>query len=119
MGSRRGKSGARTNAKTRWISNIRAIRRALRRLRDGSTITSAQYRTCYRQAKGGQFHSRAHLISQMEARGDLKAQPGRRAPPPSPAKPAAPKKAKAAPPAAPPKEPKRGLLSRGKGKKEA
>ncbi len=118
QGSRRGKAGARTNDKTRWISNIRSIRRALRYLRLQGKITSAQYRTYYRKAKGGQFHGRSHLIQQMEARGDLKVQPGRAAPP-FPAKPEGPKKAKAALPKAAPKEPKRGLLSRGKGKKEA
>ncbi len=123
MGSRRGKAGARTNEKTRWIANIRSMRRALKYLRLQGKVTSTQYRTYYRMAKGGQFHGRAHLLQQMEARGDLKAQPGRPAPPPTPTKPAAPKKAKAAPtkarePEAPAKEARRGLLSRGKGKKE-
>lgn len=124
MGSRRGKASARTNEKTRWITNIRSMRRSLRNLRLTGKIDSAQYRTYYRMAKGGQFHSRSHLLQQMEARGDLKGQPPRAAPPPGPTKGPSPKKPKvperkAGQVAAPPKEPKRGLLSRGKGKKEA
>src|SRR5690242_11480412 len=77
-GSRRGLAGARTNTKTTWISNIRAIRRTLRSLRDQKKVTTEQYRAYYRMAKGGQFHNQSHLLSQMEARGDLKPIPGGR-----------------------------------------
>jgi len=123
-GSRRGKSGARTNAKTRWTNSIRGIRRTLRSLRASNKITTEQYRAYYRAAKGGQFHNKGHLLSQMEARGDLKPVAGRRrSAPNAPTKaPAAAKKAKPAEPKgaakAPKEEPKRGLLGRGRGKKE-
>lgn len=126
-GSRRGKHGARTNPKTRWTNSIRGIRRTLRSLRASNKITTEQYRAYYRAAKGGQFHNKGHLLSQMEARGDLKAVAGRRRvevkTPSAPSKaPPATKKAKPAEPKGAPKaakeEPKRGLLGRGKGKKE-
>lgn len=124
-GSRRGRAHARTDDKTRWVSNIRSMRRALRRLRELKKITPQQYRAYYRMAKGGQFHGRAHLLSQMEARGDLNPLAGRpqRAPPAAKgAKPAAPKKpregGKAAPKKSAAEDPRRGLLGRGKPKKE-
>jgi hypothetical protein len=78
-------------------------------------------------AKGGQFHNKGHLLLQMEARGDLKPLPGRRAADlkasAAPLKGTAPKKAakvtepKSAP-KAPKAEPKKGLLGRGRTKKE-
>ena len=127
-GSRRGPAGARSNSKTAWIANIREIRRTLRSLRGSNKITTEQYRSYYRKAKGGQFHNKGHLLLQMEARGDLKPIPGRkRAEPkaaltkPAPlAKKEAPKKPKEgeAKAKAPKEEPKRGLLGRGRGKKE-
>ena len=125
-GSRRGLSGARHNSKTEWVNNIRAIRRTLKSLREAEKITSEQYRSYYRSAKGGQFHNKGHLLLQMEARGDLKAIPGRKrveqkAPTKAagPVKGAAPKKpADAKAGKAPKEEPKKGLLGRGRGKKE-
>jgi large subunit ribosomal protein L19e len=124
-GSRRGKHGARTNTKTTWITNIRAIRRMLRRLRETQKITTEQYRVYYRMAKGGQFHSRAHLLAQMEARGDLKPLPGRAKPSALaalPPKGVTPKKMKPADdkgPKKPAKEaPKKGFLGRAPRRKE-
>lgn len=70
-GSRRGTAGARTPPKQEWIANVRRMRRTLASLRDQGRITTAQYRTYYRWAKGGQFHNRAHMLQQMEARGDI------------------------------------------------
>lgn len=124
-GSRRGLHNSRTNDKTRWISNIRQIRRALRRLRLVGKIGAQQYRLYYRMAKGGQFHSRAHLLAQMEARGDLKPPAGRPRPVVDETKgvrPMSMKKARVAGEKSAKKagkdEPKRGLLSRGRSKKE-
>lgn len=123
MGSRRGKASSRTNDKTRWITNIRAMRLTLRRLRLQEKINTKQYRLYYRMAKGGQFHSSAHLLLQMEARGDLKPLPGR--PKVAPVAPAAQKKPKVPAKAAVKKaaadekpEKKSGLLKRRKGTKE-
>ncbi len=123
-GSRRGKKGARSNSKTRWITNIREIRRALANLRAAKKITTEQYRLYYRMAKGGQFHSRGHLFLQMEARGDLKPLPGRprAAEAPTDLKPATLKKARPADDKgakkAPKEQPKKGFLGRTRGKKE-
>jgi len=87
-GSRRGAAGARTPTKRAWVVNVRRMRRTLRSLRDQERITTVQYRTYYRWAKGGQFHNRGHMLQQMEARGDLPALPGgkARAPPAAEAK---------------------------------
>ena len=135
-GSRRGLSGARSNPKTRWISNIRAIRRTLKSLRDQEKITTVQYRAYYRMAKGGQFHNKAHLLSQMEARGDIKTVPGgkhidmknvplkgvapKAAAPKKPAKADLTKPGGVKPAAkpAPKEEPKKGLLGRKRTKEE-
>jgi large subunit ribosomal protein L19e len=120
MGSRRGPSGARTNDKTRWISNIRAMRLTLRRLRVQKKISTKQYRAYYMMAKGGQFHSSGHLLLQMETRGDLKPLGGK--PRAAPAPVAAPKGEKVRPKkverAPAPAEKKGGVLKRRKGAKE-
>ena len=124
-GSRRGKAGARTNPKTRWISNQRAMRRVLRSLRNTGKLTTIQYRAYYRMAKGGQFHGRGHMLQQMEARGDLKPLPGLKRAAVAAKEPVTRAKAPAKPkekdakkgPAAKGQEPraeKRGLLRRGK-----
>jgi large subunit ribosomal protein L19e len=118
-GSRKGKFGARTPSKRSWITRIRTIRRTLKRLRDRKTIPAQVYRHYYRMAKGGQFHSNAHLLAQMETRGDLQPLPGRPArilkEEPKKAAPKKVDKVKAPKPA----EPKRkGLLGRRKADKE-
>lgn len=105
-GSRRGGANARTPQKQQWIANVRRMRRTLASLRDQERITTAQYRTYYRWAKGGQFHNRAHMLQQMEARGDLPPAKGG--------------KAKAAPEAAAKKGPAKAKKSKGgKGAKAA
>ncbi len=60
-GSRKGKKGARTPKKQRWIKKIRPIRRKLKILRDRKIITTSTYRKLYRKAKGNMFHNVAHL----------------------------------------------------------
>ncbi|MEM2869377.1 MAG: 50S ribosomal protein L19e [Thermoplasmata archaeon] len=71
-GHRKGGANARYPRKQRWIDRIRPIRRRLRELRDKGFIDSSSYRTLYRQAKGGMFHNRAHLETQLRLRGLLK-----------------------------------------------
>lgn len=70
-GSRKGSRGARESKKTRWMRTIRPIRRTLRYLRDEGHLDPATYRTYYRQAKGGVFRSRNHLIAHLKTDGAI------------------------------------------------
>ncbi len=72
IGSREGASSARYPRKRRWIVRIRAVRGRLRELKVQGKIDVATYRKFYSQAKGGMFHSRAHLEQQLRAAGYLK-----------------------------------------------
>jgi len=72
IGSREGASYARFPRKRRWILRIRAIRTRLRELKAQGRIDVTTYRKFYAQAKGGMFHSRAHLEQQLRAAGRLK-----------------------------------------------
>jgi len=72
VGSREGGTNARFPRKRRWIIKIRAIRSRLRELKTQGRIDTATYRKFYSQAKGGMFHSRAHLDQQLRAAGHLK-----------------------------------------------
>lgn len=65
-GSRKGKIGTRLPRKREWIKRIRAIRDALKELRDNGKINRGTYRELYKKAKGGFFRSRAHLYSFIE-----------------------------------------------------
>jgi len=69
---RKGGSNARFNRKLRWMLRIRPIRTRLRELRDSGAIDRTVYRLLYRQAKGGMFHNRSHLDTQLRLRGILK-----------------------------------------------
>ncbi len=71
QGRRKGRKGARTPKKEKWMKKIRALRSELRQLKENGKIERSVYRRYYRQAKGGQFHSRAHLLSHMETDGVL------------------------------------------------
>ncbi len=71
-GSRKGAKGARTPKKIRWMRTIRPIRLVLRTLRDEDKLVTGAYRKYYRQAKGGSFRSKAHLLSHMKTDGALK-----------------------------------------------
>src|SRR2546425_1252524 len=71
VGSREGATNARFPRKRRWILRIRAIRVRLRELKGQGRIDVSTYRKFYRQAKGGMFHSRAHLEQQLRAAGYL------------------------------------------------
>ena len=61
IGSRKGKEGARTNAKDTWVAKIRAQRELLLRLRDNKKITQQTYTDLYAKSKGGFFRSTHHI----------------------------------------------------------
>ena len=69
---RRGAANARFPKKQMWMERIRPIRAHLGELRDSGTLERSMYRTLYRQAKGGMFHNRAHLDTQLRLRGIVK-----------------------------------------------
>jgi large subunit ribosomal protein L19e len=69
---RRGGTNARFNTKLRWMMSIRPIRIRLRELRDTGAIDKTVYRKLYMQAKGGMFHNRSHLDTQLRLRGIIK-----------------------------------------------
>lgn len=71
-GSRKGAKYARKPRKERWIQLIRPIRVELRKMRDDGTIDRSTYRSYYMRAKGGQFRSRAHMLSHMRTEHVLK-----------------------------------------------
>jgi large subunit ribosomal protein L19e len=70
-GTRKGKAGARKNAKEDYTDRIRAQRRTLRELRDDGTLESAQYRQLYRMANGGEFDSVRRLQAYIEEHYDI------------------------------------------------
>lgn len=72
QGSRKGAKYARLPRKERWIRLIRPLRAELARLREEGKITATVYRDYYMRAKGGQFRSRAHLLSHMRTESALK-----------------------------------------------
>jgi len=78
---RKGASNARFPKKRRWMERIRPIRAHLAQLRDNGTLDRSVYRVLYRQAKGGMFHNRSHLDTQLRLRGIVKGEvkPTRRA----------------------------------------
>jgi large subunit ribosomal protein L19e len=69
---RKGGANARFNTKLRWMMRIRPIRVRLRELRESGAIDRTTYRQLYMQAKGGMFHNRSHLDTQLRLRGILK-----------------------------------------------
>lgn len=71
-GSRRGTPTSRVPRKERWMRRIRAQRALLRDLRTAKKIPPSVYREFFRQAKGGMFRSRAHLLSNLKLAGHLK-----------------------------------------------
>lgn len=74
-GHRKGGASARFPRKNRWMTRIRPVRMRLRELRDQGALQRSAYRLLYRQAKGGMFHDRTHLETQLRLRGLLKAEP--------------------------------------------
>ena len=61
IGKRKGTKHARTPKKRAWIKRIRPIRRELKNLRNRKSISTANYRKLYKNAKGGMFTSVAQL----------------------------------------------------------
>lgn len=61
LGSRKGKRGARTPKKQKWMQKIRPQRKKLKAMRDRKVITQSTYRDLYKKAKGNMFSSVAHL----------------------------------------------------------
>lgn len=70
-GSRKGAKYARLPRKQRWMALIRALRDELRGMRESGAIDRSIYREYYRRAKGGQFRSRAHMVSHMKTEGKI------------------------------------------------
>lgn len=66
IGSRKGPAGARTPGKETWVSQIRAQRDLLKRIRDSKLITPETFKDMYRKAKGGFFRSTRHIKVYME-----------------------------------------------------
>jgi len=60
-GSRKGKKGARTPKKEKWIGKVRALRDELKKLREENKVDEKMYRRIYKQIKGNLFLSRRHL----------------------------------------------------------
>lgn len=65
-GSLKGSRGARMSRKRRWIIRIRALRKALRKMKDSGEIDRTTYRILYRKAKSGEFRSVSHLKAYIE-----------------------------------------------------
>lgn len=72
-GSRKGAGGARTPRKQTWMNRIRAQRKLLVQLRDDEVLERSKYRLYYRRAKGGMYHSRAHMLSHLRGEGAIPA----------------------------------------------
>jgi large subunit ribosomal protein L19e len=60
-GSRKGRSGAVTSSKSRWIASVRSQRAFIQELRSSALITNDSYRELYRKSKGGFFRSKRHI----------------------------------------------------------
>jgi large subunit ribosomal protein L19e len=70
-GTRKGRAGARKNAKQDYQSRIKAQRRTLKELREDGTLTSTQYRKLYNMANGGEFDSVRRLTTYIEEHYDI------------------------------------------------
>ena len=68
-GSRKGKKGARTDRKEKWINTIRKLRRFLKYLRDNKIIDRKTYRRLYTESKAGTFKSLRDLKLRLESMG--------------------------------------------------
>jgi len=62
-GSRKGTANARLAKKRKWMRKIRSQRRVLRELRAEGSLSVSNYRLLYRKSKGGEFRSKAHLLT--------------------------------------------------------
>ena len=65
-GSTKGSSGARNPRKTMWMTKVRALRWRLKVAKERKEITSASYKSLYKQVKGGQVRGVKHLHDLMK-----------------------------------------------------
>ncbi|MFW6003672.1 MAG: 50S ribosomal protein L19e [Halanaeroarchaeum sp.] len=70
-GTRKGKAGARQNAKTAYAGRVRAQRRTLRELREDGTLSPSQYRELYNKVNGGEFDSVRRLETYIDEHEDI------------------------------------------------
>ena len=68
-GSRKGKKGARTDRKEKWMNTIRKLRKFLKYLRDNKIIDRKTYRRLYAESKAGTFKSLRDLKLRLESMG--------------------------------------------------
>jgi len=66
VGSRKGRKTARLPRKDAWIGRIRMQRRFLKELREKGLVSTADYHSLYRKAKGGFFRSKRHVKLYIE-----------------------------------------------------
>ena len=66
VGSRKGGVKARLSKKDKWKAKIRVQRTFIKQLRDKGMLKVSDYRTLYRQSKGGLFRSRRHIKLYVE-----------------------------------------------------
>ena len=60
-GSRKGAKGAIIDKKTRYMTKVRALRKYLKSRKEKNLITNKQFNDLYKQIRGGQVRSVAHL----------------------------------------------------------
>lgn len=65
-GSRKGATGALQGKKERWMKRVRALRIAIKELRETGRISVSDYRLLYGQVKGNAFRSKRHLIAHVK-----------------------------------------------------
>jgi len=60
-GSRKGAKGAIIDKKTRYMTKVRALRKYVKSQKEKNLITNKQFNDLYKQIRGGQIRSVAHL----------------------------------------------------------
>ena len=60
-GSRKGAKGAIIDKKTRYMTKVRALRKYVKSQKEKNLITNKQFNDLYKQIRGGQVRSVAHL----------------------------------------------------------
>ncbi len=61
IASKKGKRGARTPPKEKWINKVRSQRKVLKNLKNKDQLEKDTYRELYLKIKGGFFRSKKHL----------------------------------------------------------
>lgn len=72
QGSRRGSKHSIVDAKRKWITTVRPLRRELKALKTSKQIDGKSYRQVRSLVKGGMFRSRSHMRLYLEQHGMLK-----------------------------------------------